>query len=130
MTVLADCSFVYLIMPKNYSVSTPIMDITDYEQDLFAYITIECYTPKEFYGIMIDTGASKKSTAGYRQYLAYKTTTDDNMDINTTQTGAVNVQFGIGSTVLIKSVTVKTLIGLVNFYVVKQIPLFYSTLRT
>ena len=35
------------------------------------------------------------------------------------QTGAVNVQFGIGSTVLIGSVTVKTLIGLVDFYVVK-----------
>ena len=35
------------------------------------------------------------------------------------QTGAVNVQFGIGSTVSIGSVTVKTLIGLVDFYVVK-----------
>jgi hypothetical protein len=35
------------------------------------------------------------------------------------QTGAVNVQFGISSTILIKSVTVKTPIGLVNFYIVK-----------
>jgi len=35
------------------------------------------------------------------------------------QTGAVNVQFGISLTVLIKSVTVKTLISLVNFYIVK-----------
>ena len=35
------------------------------------------------------------------------------------QTGAVNVQFGIGSTVFIGSVTVKTPIGLVDFYVVK-----------
>jgi len=35
------------------------------------------------------------------------------------QTGAVNVQFGIGLTALIKLVTVKTLIGLVNFYIVK-----------
>src|SRR6266571_6603843 len=68
---------------------------------------------------MIDTGASKKSTAGYRQYLAYKTTIDNNTDINITQTGAVNVQFGIGSTVLIGSVTVKTPIGLVDFHVVK-----------
>src|SRR6266581_1475838 len=39
--------------------------------------------------------------------------------VNITQTGAVNVQFGIGSTASIRSVTVKTLIGLVNFYVVK-----------
>ena len=63
MTVLADCSFIYLVVPKNYSVSTPIID---HEQDPFVYIIIECYTPKEFYGVMIDTGVSKKSTAGYR----------------------------------------------------------------
>ena len=35
------------------------------------------------------------------------------------QAGAVNVQFGIGLTVLIGLVIVKTLIGLVNFYIVK-----------
>jgi len=35
------------------------------------------------------------------------------------QTGAINVQFGISLTVLIKLVIVKTLIGLVNFYIVK-----------
>jgi len=35
------------------------------------------------------------------------------------QTRAVNVQFGIGLTALIGLVKVKTLIGLVNFYIVK-----------
>ena len=35
------------------------------------------------------------------------------------QTGAVNVQFGISLTALIGLVVVKTLIGLVNFYIVK-----------
>ena len=40
---------------------------------------------------MIDTSASKKSTVGYRQYLAYKTTANNNIDINITQTGAINV---------------------------------------
>ena len=35
------------------------------------------------------------------------------------QAGAVNVQFSIGSTTLIGSVAVKTLIGLVDFHVVK-----------
>ena len=67
------------------------MDVMDYKQDLFVYIITKYYTPKEFYGVMIDTGASKKSTVGYRQYFAYKTTTSNNMDINTIQTGAVNV---------------------------------------
>ena len=59
------------------------MDVTDREQDLFAYITTERYTPKEFYSVIIDIGASKKSTTGYRQYLIYKTTVNSNMDINT-----------------------------------------------
>ena len=35
------------------------------------------------------------------------------------QTGAVNVQFGIGLTTLIRLVAVKTPIGLVNFHIVK-----------
>jgi len=91
----------------------------DPKQDLFAYITTKRYTPKEFYGVMIDIGASKKSTVGYGQYLVYKTTVNNNTDINTIQTGAVNVQFGISLTALIGLVKVKTLIGLVNFHIVK-----------
>jgi hypothetical protein len=85
MTVLADCSFIHLIVPENWPVSIPVrpvMDVTDRKQDLFAYVTTEYYTPKEFYGVIIDIGASKKSTVGYRQYLVYKTTAIGNMDID------------------------------------------------
>ena len=70
-------------MPKNHFISTPVIDITDYKQDLFAYITTERYTPKEFYGVIINIGAFKKSTVDYRQYLTYKATINDNIDINT-----------------------------------------------
>lgn len=70
----------------------------DFESDPFSYIATERYTCKEFYGIMIDTGASKYSTAGYGQYLAYKKNHDDGIKINDSKAGAVNVQFGIGST--------------------------------
>ena len=42
------------------------MDVIDRKQDLFTYITTERYTPKEFYSVIIDTGAFKKSTTGYR----------------------------------------------------------------
>jgi hypothetical protein len=69
MTVLADRSFIHLIIPKNWPASTPvrpIIDVIDREQDLFIYITTERYTPKEFYSVIIDIGASKKSTIGYR----------------------------------------------------------------
>ena len=83
-TVLANCSFIYLIAPKNHFISNLIIDITDYKQDLFAYITTERYTPKEFYGVIINIGASKKSTAGYRQYLIYRTTINNNTGINIT----------------------------------------------
>ena len=40
--------------------------------DPFAYVISDRYTSDEFYGIMIDTGASKYSAAGYGQYFAYK----------------------------------------------------------
>ena len=86
MTILADYSFTHLITPKNQPVSIPVKpvaDITDRKQDLFTYITIERYTPKEFYSVIINTGTSKKSTIGYRQYLIYKTTVNNNTDINT-----------------------------------------------
>ena len=55
----------------------------DHKQDLFIYITTERYTPKKFYSVIINTGAFKKSTVGYRQYLTYKTTISDNTDIDT-----------------------------------------------
>ena len=86
MTVLADYSFIHLIAPENQLVSIsvrPVMDVIDHKQDLFIYITIERYTPKEFYGVIIDIGAFKKSTIGYGQYLVYKTTINDNTDIDT-----------------------------------------------
>jgi hypothetical protein len=38
---------------------------------------------KEFYGVIIDIGAFKKSTIGYKQYLVYKNTIINNTDINT-----------------------------------------------
>jgi hypothetical protein len=38
---------------------------------------------KEFYGVIIDISASKKSIIGYRQYLAYKNTIVDNINIDT-----------------------------------------------
>ena len=66
MTILANYSFIYLITPKNHSISTPITDIIDHKQDPFTYITTERYTPKKFYGVIINIGVFKKSTVGYR----------------------------------------------------------------
>jgi hypothetical protein len=38
---------------------------------------------KEFYNIIINISAFKKSTISYRQYLVYKNTIIDNININT-----------------------------------------------
>jgi len=94
MTILANYSFIHLIAPENWPASIPVRPVTDVidrEQDPFTYITTERYTPKEFYSVIINIGASKKSTIGYGQYLIYKTTVNNNTGINTMQTRAVNV---------------------------------------
>ncbi len=69
---LANRSFAHLITPVKAPVKSPLL-----ERDPFAYITTDWYTNKEFYGIMIDIGALRQSTAGYGQYMAYKKITKD-----------------------------------------------------
>jgi hypothetical protein len=38
---------------------------------------------KEFYSVIININTSKKSTISYKQYLVYKSTITNNIDINT-----------------------------------------------
>jgi hypothetical protein len=38
---------------------------------------------KEFYSVIIDISAFKKSTTGYKQYLIYKNTIINNINIDT-----------------------------------------------
>lgn len=67
---------------------------------------------------MIDTEASKHSTAGYGQYLAYKKD-NRNISIDITKAGAINVQFGINSVSSEGSIIVDTPIGRIEFHIVK-----------
>ena len=67
---------------------------------------------------MIDTGASKRSTAGYSQYLAYQRL-NTSVSIDTTKAGAINIQFGIGLTLSIGSIIVNTPAGQAEFHIVK-----------
>ena len=48
------------------------------------YITTKRYMSKEFYSIIINISAFKKSITDYGQYLIYKNIITDNTDINTT----------------------------------------------
>ncbi len=56
---LANCSF-------DHAITGADPTLTPHESDSFTYIISERHTSDKFYGIMIDTGASKRSTAGYR----------------------------------------------------------------
>src|SRR5579871_1486997 len=111
-TTLADQSFLHTVTGEY----NPNND-TNPDFDPFAYTTdVIRYNDKEFYGIMIDTGASNKSTAGFGQFQAYKRIY--NTDLDTTRAGAVHIQFGIGSSSSIGSIKIQTPIGPVEFHVV------------
>jgi hypothetical protein len=92
------------------------------DNDSYDYANIECfvtdqYRPGEFHGVMIDTRAAGKSTAGYNQYTTYKKLFGET-PIDTGQEGAVKATFGIGSTTLIGSITISTPISQCEFHIV------------
>ena len=70
-----------------------------------------------FIGIIIDTEASKKSTADYRQFQALQTA-DSFVKLDTSTKGQVNIQFGIGTVSLIRTVYINSLINKIQFYVI------------
>src|SRR5438045_9219110 len=71
-----------------------------------------------FMGIMIDTGASQKSTAGHGQLMALRAT---NMAIqmDTLTKGQVSIQFGIGIATLIGTICIDSPIGTIQFHVIE-----------
>jgi hypothetical protein len=54
--------------------------------DPFTYNTTSHYTSTKFMGVIIDTRASKRSTAGYNQFLAFQRL-DTGVQLNTTTQG-------------------------------------------
>ena len=77
----------------------------------------ERYNADEFMGIMIDTGASRRSTVGYNQYLAWKAI--ENTEYNPATAGQANVTYGIGSTTSIGSFWMKLPFGDVEWNVMR-----------
>ena len=77
---LADKAFSHSVTTMDNTV--PFMT----DQDPFTYnatTSTSRYTADNFVGIMIDTEASKRSTAGYGQFLAFKRL-DTGVKLNTT----------------------------------------------
>jgi hypothetical protein len=89
------------------------------EADLFVYSTTakSRYTFTVFIRIMVDTGAFKKSIAGYRQFQALQRI-NQTIRLNTLTKGQVSVQFSINIAFFIGTIEVDSLIRKVYFYVV------------
>ena len=77
------------------------------------------YSADHFYGVMIDTGAAKKSTGGLAQFEAYCKEFGDQEDcrLDRKTSGSVVVRYGIGKTSSIGSVNIETPVGKVTFHV-------------
>ena len=82
-----------------------------------SYILGDKYGSKDFIDIMIDTGASKASTAGEEQFHAMQRSLP--VELNKRTAGSVTVQFGIGTAPSIGSIDLQLPIGTVRFHVVK-----------
>ena len=76
------------------------------------------YNSDNFMGIVVDTGASTKSTVGRDQFLALQRIIPS-LRLDTSTKGQVNVQFGVGHASSIGTATVQTPIGEVQFHVVE-----------
>lgn len=88
------------------------------ESDPFQYTTTTRYSSVEFVGIMIDTGASTKSTAGYGQFQALQSV-DSSVTLDTPTKGQVHVQFGIGAASSIGTTDITSPIGTVRFHIIQ-----------
>ena len=75
------------------------------------------YSTKEFHGILIDTGAAIRSTAGLGQFLAYNRAQKDNTPID--ESKSYTFKFGIGSTSSIGVATINTPVGNISFHIVE-----------
>ena len=84
------------------------------------------YSSKLFHGIMIDTGAATRSTAGFGQFLAY---TKAYGGIQIDKTKSYVFQFGIGSTTSIGVANINAPIGNIDFHIVEADIPFILCLR-
>ena len=85
------------------------------------------YSRGVFRGILIDTGAAVRSTAGHQQFKALAQIMDVKLD--DARAGEANIRFGIGQATSIGTVDVKTPIGTVTFHVLPADTPFLLSLK-
>ena len=111
--VLANKAFSHSLTSEDMTDPTPATDPFMYTLNT----SNSRYTLDAFLGIVVDIGASKKSTAGYGQFQALQQS-NPAVELDTSTKGQVIVQFGIRSTSSIGTTNVHTPIGEVQFHIV------------
>jgi hypothetical protein len=111
---LISLSLIYQMTGENHALE-PIKQMEDAQT--FTVNGISRYDTYRFYGVVIDTGASRFSTAGSDQFQALQRT-NSSVQLDETTKGQVNIQFDIGSISSIGSVIVRIPIGQVQFQII------------
>ena len=109
---LANRAYSHVVITINTTIDVFLTNI-----DPFAYNITLRYTSIKFIGVIIDIRASKRSIVGYSQFLILQKI--NKVQLNKSIRGRVSVQFRIGSISSISSIKVATIIGIVEFYVIK-----------
>jgi hypothetical protein len=110
-----------ICLKKESSIIVIHTDMKNTNPDSFAYVMIlDRYISEKFYGMMIDSNVSTKSTAEYDQYLTFKKNKiDSSIDLDFSKTDAVNVQFDIESASSIKLLIIDISFEIMKFHVIK-----------
>jgi hypothetical protein len=121
-------------MPDNTTADIPtVIPANDQAKGLivpeYAFLTDSRYSSNTFMGILVDTGASEYSMAGYAQYLAYRKTVKGTI-LDQATAGQAKVQFGPGDLVTsIGTIDVETPVGAIRFHVIETITPFLLSLK-
>lgn len=95
----------------------------------YSFLTESRYSSNTFMGILLDTGASQYSTAGYAQYLAYRKTVKG-VVLDQSKAGQATIQFGPGEPLSsLGTVDVDTPIGTIQFHVIEAMTPFLLSLK-
>lgn len=109
---LADGAFIHMITSID---NTHVEDSSEgHNEDTEQYLNA-CYSESKWHGLLIDIGAARRSTVGFKQYQAFQELFGNALD--TTDKYKVDIRFGIGTTTTIGAIHVETPMGAVDFYV-------------
>jgi hypothetical protein len=111
---LINRSYTHLLTGENHAMESSKPPAEDIQT--FIVGGTSRYNNNRFYGIVIDTGAAKYSTARFDQFQALQQT-DNSIKLDRTTEGRIKVKFGIGTSSSLGSADIETPIRRIRFYI-------------